>query len=80
MYERTSINELELLELKTTSRNHIIYGILSIMIIPCSLFLLIYTLSGYFFIFIIVTPGLGAWFLYDGIKGYKKFKRSFNDL
>jgi len=75
MYEQTSINELELLELKNKSKKYIIYSILLIMIMPCCLFLLFYTLLGYFVLFIIVTPSLGLWFLYDGINGYKKYKR-----
>ena len=75
MDEQISMNDLELLELKNKSRNHIIYGILLIMIIPCCVFLLFYTLLGYFVIFIVVTPSFGLWFLYDGINGYKKYNR-----
>jgi hypothetical protein len=75
MYEQSSRSELDLLELKTTSIKHIVYGIVLISIISCSLFLLFYALVGYFVIFIVVTPGLGLWFLYDGINRYKKYKR-----
>lgn len=75
MYESTSINELELLELKTKSIKHIVYGIVLILLVPCCLFLLFYTLLHYFVIFIFVTPSLGLWFLYNGINGYKHYKR-----
>lgn len=75
MYQGTSIHELELLELKITSRRHIIYGVLLTLIIPCVLFLFFYTIGGSFVLFIIITPGLGLWFIYDGITGYKKYKR-----
>jgi len=75
MDEQLSRNELDLLELKTTSRNHILYGLLLLLVIPCCLFLFVYTLSGYFVIFIVVTPSLGLWFLYDGIHGYKQYKK-----
>ena len=76
MFEHSSMNELELLELKNNSIKHIIYGILLILIVPCCLFLLLYTLFNYFVVFILVTPSFGVWFLYDGINGYKKYKRT----
>jgi hypothetical protein len=69
-----SINEEELLELKTKSRKHILYGLILISILPCFLFLLFYTILGSFVLFIIITPSLGLWFLYDGITGYKKYR------
>jgi|GEM_PF-4133901 len=75
MDEHQSRNEQDLLNLKTTSRNHIIYGLLLILGVPVGLFLFIYTLSGYFVVFILITPSLGLWFLYDGIQGYKQYKK-----
>ena len=68
------IDELDLLELKHKSLKHIVYGILLILVIPCCLFLLFYTLSNSFVIFIVVTPSFGLWFLYDGMNGYEKYK------
>jgi hypothetical protein len=69
------MNEIELLELKNKSIKHIIYGIVLILIIPCCLFLLFYTLFSSFVIFILVTPSFGLWFLSDGIYGYLRYKR-----
>lgn len=69
------MNERELLELKKTSQRHIIYGLILMSILPCFLFLLFYTIRGSFVLFIILTPGLGLWLFYDGITGYKKYKR-----
>ena len=75
MDEYISKSEGELLELKNNSRKHLIYGILLLLFFPLCLFLLLYNLVGSFVIVIIVTPSLGAWFLYDGIKEYKEYRR-----
>jgi len=75
MDEYISLCEAELLELKNNSRKHLIYGVLFLLFFPLCLFFLLYNLVGSFVIIIIVTPGLGVWFLYDGIKGYKKYRQ-----
>jgi len=75
MYEQTARNQLELEVLKTTSRNHIICGILLLMAFPFTLLFLISTWNFYFIVLIMTTLCLGIWFLYDGIKGYKQYKR-----
>lgn len=69
------MNELELLELKKTSIRHIILGLVLLSILPFFLFLIFYTLLGSFVLFIILTPGLGLWLFYEGITGYKEYKR-----
>jgi len=75
MYEYSWKSEGELLELKNNSRKHIIYGIVLLLIVPLCIFFLLNTLVGSFVIVIIVTPSLGAWFLYDGIKKYTEYRR-----
>jgi hypothetical protein len=75
MDEQTPSNELDLLTLKNTARKHILYGITLIAILPCCLFLIFYTLLGWYILIIVATPSLGLWFLYDGINGYKSYKK-----
>jgi heme O synthase-like polyprenyltransferase len=75
MYQYSWKSEGELLEVKNNSRKHIIYGVVLLLIVPVCLFFLLNTLVGSIVIVIIATPSLGAWFLYDGIKGYKKYRQ-----